>query len=257
MRLILNADDFGYSPETTRATIECFEQGGLTSATIMANMPATVAAIEFARRHPEFSFGVHLTYGSNGIERPLCRPGQIPSLIADDDVFHHSGHVRRRALMRRIPVDEIERETAAQIALVRDSGVGVSHVDSHGHLHKFAPFRAALARVLPRFGIQRVRNVQDTYVKRPLGSPTFWLGGFWRSHLMRQFRTTTHFFMPASTADTDWIQPLLGREWDGTMEVGVHPGYAEDWRLWEKTMIQQFAVQAREAGHRLVSWHDI
>jgi predicted glycoside hydrolase/deacetylase ChbG (UPF0249 family) len=36
LRIILNADDFGASDEAVRATVECFERGGLTSATIMA-----------------------------------------------------------------------------------------------------------------------------------------------------------------------------------------------------------------------------
>ena len=38
MQLIVNADDFGLSDDTADATIECFERGALTSATIMPAM---------------------------------------------------------------------------------------------------------------------------------------------------------------------------------------------------------------------------
>ena len=44
-----------------RATIECFEAGALTSATIMPGMPSTDEALAFARTRPDLSFGVHLT----------------------------------------------------------------------------------------------------------------------------------------------------------------------------------------------------
>ena len=49
MRLVLNADDFGYSDDTEEATNECFECSALTSATIMPAMPAAARAIAFAR----------------------------------------------------------------------------------------------------------------------------------------------------------------------------------------------------------------
>ena len=40
LQLVVNADDFGQSDDTVDATIECFEAGALTSATLMAGMPA-------------------------------------------------------------------------------------------------------------------------------------------------------------------------------------------------------------------------
>ena len=55
MRLILHADDFGQSEDSFRATVECFEQGVLTSASIMPLMPFSNAAIRYAKEHPEYS----------------------------------------------------------------------------------------------------------------------------------------------------------------------------------------------------------
>ena len=53
----------------------------------------------------------------------------------------------------------------------------------------------------PRFGIERVRSVQDVYLTRPLVGATYWVGSLWRRPLRRAFRTTDHFYMPASTGD--------------------------------------------------------
>ena len=41
-RLIINADDFGFSEDTVVATIELFNKGLLTSATMMPNMPTEI-----------------------------------------------------------------------------------------------------------------------------------------------------------------------------------------------------------------------
>ena len=251
--LIINADDFGASEETVRATIECFERGGLTSATIMPGMPAAERAFEYARAHPEHSFGVHLTFVTDGVERPLADPAAIPALLGPDGRFLPTGTVRKQALLRRLPVDQVERELEAQIASVRDHGVPVSHVDSHRHVHKLPGFREALARVLPRLGITRVRTVQDVWLRRPLRSPTYWVGPLWRRALARRFTTTDHFYMPTSTDDTAWPERLLAAAAPqrGSLEVGVHPGRADE---------GESAVALADAArgtHRLIAWSDL
>ncbi|MGH3072199.1 MAG: carbohydrate deacetylase [Gaiellaceae bacterium] len=260
MLIVLNADDFGASEETVRATIECFERGALTSATIMPGMPATEAAVAYARSRPDLSFGVHLSFVANGLERPLSDPARLGDLVDDEGRFLATGEARRRALLRGIPAVQIAHEAEAQLAFLRDSGVPVSHVDSHRHMHKLAPFREALAGVLPRFGIRRVRNVQDVWLRRPLRSPTYWYGRVWRRRLMRRFVTTEHFYMPTSAADTEWADALLAavRRLPGeSLEVGVHPGFDEEWRRDEGRTVQAFAERARGEGHTLAPWTEV
>ena len=255
MRLILHADDFGSSADTVRATVDCFEQEALTSASIMPRMPATDQAIEFARARPDLDFGVHLTFVGDGDERPLTPPEEIPALANPAGRFRKTRDQRVRALLRRLPVEQIERELTSQLDAVRGRGIEITHVDSHRHMHKLPSFAEALRRVLPRFGIRRVRAVQDIYLGRPLGSPTFWLGTRWQRSLARSFTTTDHFYMPTSTSDTGWERPLLAiaKGLDGaTLEVGVHPGRAE-----ERSALLRFAALARDEGHDFIGWKDI
>ena len=257
MQVILNADDFGSSEDTVAATIGCFEQGALTSATIMPGMPATGQAIAFAREHPEFSFGVHLVVVGDGDERPVAGAENVPGLVGPTGSLLPTNEVRLRALLRRLPLDELERELAAQIESIRAAGVNVSHVDSHRHLHKLGAVRVALARVLPRFGIRRVRKVQDIYLRRPLTSPTYWLGSLWQRRLTRvPAVSTTHFYMPTGLGDADWQGGLIGRMagLSGSIEVGVHPGTEDDWRAAERLAAVHFAAEARQQGHELVPW---
>jgi predicted glycoside hydrolase/deacetylase ChbG (UPF0249 family) len=255
VRIVLHADDFGASADTVRGTIECFEQGALTSVSIMPAMPATDEAIAFVKTHPEIDAGVHLTFVGEGDERPLSSQDEIPGIVDETGRFLATRTIRLRALARRLPVDQIVREMTAQISAVRDEGVEISHVDSHRHVHKLPSFREALARVLPGFGIERVRAVQDVYLRKPRTSPTYWLGGRWQKALAREFTTTDHMYMPTSAGDVAWERPLaqIARELDGTLEVGVHPGYG-DWRDGERTSVLAFAELARGDGHELVPW---
>lgn len=259
MRVILHADDFGASDDTVRATIECLEGGALTSASIMPGMPASAAAIAFARARPDLDFGVHLTFVGGDGERPLSRPGDISALVDRGGGFRSTRELRLRSLVGLLPVEQIERELTRQLDSIAEEGVEITHVDSHRHMHKLPSFRKALARVLPRFGIRRVRAVQDVYLRRPLASPTYWLGPAWQRRLARAFVTTDHLYMPASTADTGWERPLLEalRRLRGTtLEVGVHPGF-DGWRDGERRSVTAFAALAAGAGVELVAWKDL
>ena len=259
-RLVLNADDFGASAETVRSTIDCIERGAITSATIMPRAPATDEAIAFACTRPDVSFGVHLTLVRDEDTRCVSEPGRLRGLVDEEGRFLPTRTFRAQALLRRLPTAALELEIAAQIGYVQGKGVPVSHVDSHRHVHKLPVVQDALARALTGFGIRRVRTVQDIYLRRPTMSPTYWVGARWGRMLTRRFATTAHFYMPTSAGDTDWHAPLLGvvgRLGSESLEVGVHPGDQEEWRVSERDSTLAFAAAARERGHSLVSWADV
>lgn len=151
---MIHADDFGETVAITDGIRRGIEAGVVTSTSIMANMPATVYALENVRAltgRASSSFGVHLNVCEG---RPLTA-GR--TLIDQQGEFHSKRMLIRRALVGKLSLGELEREISAQIALVRDAGVVISHVDGHKHLHQLPVVSAAVANVLPRFGIGRVR----------------------------------------------------------------------------------------------------
>ena len=258
--IIINADDFGCDDDSTLATIECFVAGALTSATIMPKMPATDLAIKFARENPQHSYGVHLTFVRDTFESPVADPRLIPALVREDGAFRPSNQLRLMALLGTLPVNQICIEIAAQIERIIDSGVSISHVDSHGHLHKFKPFVRALSETLPKYGLLRVRNVQNQYTTKPLKSATYWLGPYWRRRIMNNFVTTPHFFMSTNSQDPQWVEKILDREFDGALEVGVHPGsplHPDSWRNNERQACLALAAEARRREIPLINWKDI
>lgn len=257
MKILINADDFGWDDDTVDATITCFEAGALTSATIMPTMPAVERAAEYARRNPRFSFGVHLTYVGDGIESALTPGPELPALARADGVFLPSQKTRVRALLRRVDPVQVERETIAQLEKIRALGVPISHVDAHGHMHKFHVFRSTLAKVLPRYGITKVRSVQDVYLKKPYKSPTYWLGAHWKREIDSRFRTTRHLYLPWGSAQGSWVDPFLDLQLEGIVEVGVHPGTREAWRRYELDTTLELGQKARARGVEMVTWNDV
>ena len=223
----------------------------------MVNMPGTSRALEYARAHHEYSFGVHLIYCTDQDERPLSPPDKIGDLVTEDGAFLDSNSVRKRALLGRIDVNQIALETEAQLAVLPEAGVPISHVDSHGHLHKFPLFQKALRPVLGKLGIRRVRSIQNLFLKTPMKKPTYWLGKLWRRTIEAHFLTTDLFYMPAFSFDTAWsdavLQQLKGNK---VLEVGVHPRY-EGVLSPELADIKEFASKAKDQGHELVTWRSI
>jgi predicted glycoside hydrolase/deacetylase ChbG (UPF0249 family) len=259
MRVILSADDFGLDDDTVQRTISCLNDGILQGASIMAQMPATARALEYARGRVDLSFGVHLVFCTDGLERPILAQSIIPNLIRPDGAFFPSNRIRALGLLNRLPESEIEQEMKAQLAFVRDHGVRIDYVDSHGHLHKLPPFQRALRRVLPWFGITRVRRAQDVYLGSTLRRPMALAFPIFNWSISRQFQTTDKFFMPDIRGQIHWVPRLLKSmtRFEGIMEVGVHPGAKEHWRKREELEAREFANLARSDGHCFVGWSDV
>lgn len=150
--LIVHADDFGETIEITEGISRGIEAGVVTSTTIMANMPGTEHALGRAGELAErASFGVHLNFCEG---RPLTTGS---TLMDREGRLHRKRALFARAVSGRLSLRELEVEIHAQISRVHDAGVRISHVDGHKHLHQLPVVSTAVANVLPRFGISRVR----------------------------------------------------------------------------------------------------
>ncbi|MGE0255523.1 MAG: hypothetical protein AB7N54_09730 [Alphaproteobacteria bacterium] len=90
--------------------------------------------------------------------------------------------------------------------------------------------------------------------------PTTERAAAWARAVARRFTTTDRFYIPASTGDVDWAVPALAAlpaTGADTVEVGVHPGRDEAWRIADEDGAVAFAAAARKAGHELIGWRDL
>lgn len=230
--LIVNADDFGLNDHTVEWTIKGFECGALSSATIMAGMSATDKAVEYAKVHPQFSFGVHFYLVD---ETPMCKPEEIPSMI---DPKTGKLWQTRKFILRNfaglIKVEDLKREMRAQYLAIKNAGVPISHVDGHGHNHRLPQSIKALAELKDELGFSKVRRCQDlSVVGGKLGLLSRLINGPMQKRLEKAgFKMTDHFLMNAGkTGDAKWFSKALECLPEGVTEIGIHPGIDEDWRL--------------------------
>lgn len=258
MRIILHADDFGFTRETSEATIECFEKGALTSASIMVNCDGAQLAIDYAKKHPEFSFGVHLTF-VDGL-KPISDSKEVRSLVDSKGFFLQSDEVRKKAISFQLNSDEITKEILSQIGVLEGQGIKISHLDSHGHLHKFPSFLMALLNVKKKYPDIKVRTVQNIFLSRKKKNISYFLNSLFRSFIVKRFKTTDFFYMPANSFDVNWSDRLLDviSRYDDNMviEIGVHPGHLDCWRQNEFDDITTFSLKAINS-HKFINWNDI
>ncbi|HLY26998.1 MAG TPA: ChbG/HpnK family deacetylase, partial [Aggregatilineales bacterium] len=92
--LIVNADDFGLTEGTNRAIVEAFQQGIVTSTSLLANGYAFDHAIELAEGLPDLGIGVHLTL----TEGPSVA-SDVPELLAGDGLLPLSNQPFARAAL--------------------------------------------------------------------------------------------------------------------------------------------------------------
>lgn len=133
-RLIINADDFGMSKEVNDGTKKGIEQGIITSVSVMVNMPYFEDAIRFLRKHPKVSVGLHFNITEGN---PILLPRDVGTLIREDNSFFYYPSLVARVAARSVNRDEVAQELKAQYAKLKATGLPVTHIDSHHHIHLY------------------------------------------------------------------------------------------------------------------------
>lgn len=154
-QIIINADDFGLCDGVNEAVAQAHSDGVLTSATIMANMPAADKAVEIAKQMPALGVGVHLNLFEG---RPVSKEPCVGCLVDSDgwfaflpaklSFFSIGSHKIRIA---------IRTELASQIQWVIDNGLKPTHLDSHKHIHCFPTIFHIVCELAGRFEIAAIR----------------------------------------------------------------------------------------------------
>ena len=164
-QLIVNADDFGLTAGVNRGILQAFQDGIVTSASLLVTGSAFEEAVNLARENPELDIGLHLTLVEE--QAVLGREG-LPTLVDETGRFPRtSSEFFRRAVLGRINWTEVEREIAAQIARFHKTGLQLSHLDSHQHLHMFPPVFQIVRRLARGMDNVWIRNSAGPWRKLP------------------------------------------------------------------------------------------
>lgn len=288
-RLIVNADDFGFTAGVNRAIVEAHTRGIVTSSTLMANGPAFEDAVRLAKTVPLLSVGCHAVLIDG---QPLLDANQLPSLTLErrgraqfrDGVKSFAA----RALARRLAPNEIEAEVSAQIRKLQSAGLAVSHIDSHKHTHLFPAVLRPLLRAARACGVHAIRNPFGP--RKPMKSsellrrPSLWtrylevrilraLGAKFRNAAQREGFVTpdgTFGIVVTGALDENLFRAIAATIPDGTWEFVCHPGYNDNDLKAAKTRLHESREtelrvltmpQARDllssAGIALISYREL
>ena len=152
---IINGDDFGFSSGVNQAIIQAHEQGVLTSTSLMVTGDAADEAIALARTHSNLAVGLHLVLVCG---RALLPPSQIPHLVDSMGNFSNSPlEAGLRYQFHPAAREELRQEIRGQLEKFRESGLPLSHVDGHLHLHTHPVVLRILVELAQEFEIRVIR----------------------------------------------------------------------------------------------------
>jgi hopanoid biosynthesis associated protein HpnK len=239
-RLIINADDFGFTSGVNRAIVEAHNSGIVTSSTLMANGRAFGEAAQMAKASPGLSVGCHIVLIDG---EPVVDASGLPT-ITDSRRFRDGLKTfAARALTGRMNASEIETEAKAQIQKIQSAGIAVSHVDTHKHTHIFPKILRPLLRAARDCGVRALRNPFGPRFplrsSQLLARPNLWtrcaeirvlrrFAGQFRAAIDREGFVTpdgTLGIEVTGTLDERLFQAIAQSIPDGTWEFVCHPGY--------------------------------
>lgn len=189
--LVVNADDFGYSPGVNRAIVKAHREGIVTSTSLMVRPAAARAAVDLSRDYPDLSLGLHLDLGEWAFER-----GEWRALYEVVDI----GDAERVA-------EEVDRQLAAFRMLV---GRDPSHLDSHQHVHLRDVVRPTVTRMARTLGV-------------PLRHCTEGI-----SYCGRFYGQTTDGESRPDAISAAALKGILRDIGPGVTELACHPGEGDD-----------------------------
>ncbi len=216
-KLVVNADDFGFTRDVNRGIIQAHRRGILTATTLMATGAAFDDAVYLARENPSLDIGVHLV---------LVGEPPFPPTVAQ---------LTRALALGRVRVYD---ELIAQVRRILDAGLQPTHLDTHKHTHLLPPVLDAVARISEECGIPWVRRPFDlpltgtsppgvTWIKRAT-SRAFGIlrGRFARVLAKHGCRSTDHFagFQITGRYTSADLVRLIGALPPGSTEFMCHPG---------------------------------
>jgi len=287
-RLIVNADDFGFTSGVNRAIIEAHTRGIVTSSTAMANGPAFPEAVELAKNTPRLSVGCHVVLIDG---EPVLNSERLSSLTTRTPVARFRDGLKAfaaRAVTGRIDADEIAAEATAQIRKIQSAGIVVSHFDTHKHTHLFPKILRPLLRAAADCGVRALRNPFGPRLpfrsSQLLARPNLWTR-YAEVRVLRSFAGSfgdavdrDGFATPdgtlgievTGTLDETLFQAIARSIPEGTWEFVCHPGYNDADLQRAKTRLRESRetelavltlpaardLLARE-GIELISYHDL
>ena len=235
-RVIVNADDFGLSPEVNAGVIRAHRDGILGSASLMVAEPAAKAAAELARQNPALDVGLHAV---------VCRGRSILDAAHLRGAVDASGRFLENPVlagmryffdrsMRTKMTDELRAQVERHLELVGY----LNHIDGHLNFHVHPLFADILIELAVEYKVPCIRLPRESVIttlrlrrnnvpSKLIESVIFRILSRRTRRMMaeRGLRSTDALFglHQSGHLDEDYIVGVIDKLRDGTTELYFHP----------------------------------
>lgn len=258
-QLIMNADDFGLCSGANRAIIQAWEQGILTSASLMMGGEACEEAVTLAHEHPGLQVGLHLTLLQG---RSVADHRGFPSITDRDGYFNNDPLLTGIRFFFIQPLKrQIEKEIIAQLEAFLATGLPLTHVDGHLNIHMHPTVFDILIKVMPTYGITSFRLTKERLAAELTISPENRIqktaDAFIFSTLAKRCEPLLHHhgircagevkgLLNSGAMTEEYLLKALDHLSEGLTEIYCHPGCHPDKELslWRPGYRDQEELQA-------------
>ncbi len=237
--MVINGDDFGFSSGVNRAIVEAYDRGVLTSTSLMVTGAAFEEAVECARSRPGLAVGLHLVLAGG---RSVLPPDQIPHLVDRHGYFsEHPEWAGLRYQFNRAARHEIALEIRAQLEKFQQTGLPLSHVDGHLHLHVHPVVLRCLVELAQEFNIQFIRlPFEELKLTLEIDRSALWTKLVWSivfrglrrngERLLKakgiQFADRVYGLLQTGRMTEDYLLALIPKIQTQRVEIYSHPAIA-------------------------------
>ncbi len=233
--IIVNADDLGMTPGTNRAIFKGFDHGLITHSSIMSNCDYFTEAVDGLKTRKGLNIGVHLnlTYG---------KALNHSQLYNDENGVFNLGYmsILMKSFYQKDFLREVKNEFEMQILRVLNSGIMITHIDSHRHIHLIPAIYTIVIDLSVKYNIKRVRLINESIMDSFSFSKKYNFilnGGIIKYLLLRTFTSINsrhanlyknikfYSILYTGVISRDVLQKLKNS--NENYEIMVHPGMPE------------------------------
>lgn len=246
VRLIVNADDYGYFRSVSQGILDAADNGMVNATGIMATGRCLDEMLPLLAANTRLDAGVHLnlTYG----EPVTTALRQV--LAKWDGRFPGKYNMALAILTGKIPLDIIQKELSSQIELCRQGGIPLRFLNSHQHIRMLPSIYRMTLSLAGQFGIPYVRHTTADWTGSPGADDIV------RNSMMQVLGSMSPKSGSASRIccigvgrsgrlDPGYLRKLFARLKPGTLyELMCHPGHFDPAEIVDSQLIDYHAWDA-------------
>lgn len=208
MKIIINADDFGFSKSINEGIITAYKEGLITSTSIMINMPYREDAISKWKENKELGLGLHINLSQGS---PIST--NVKSLVDGNNTFYNHRKIEKEEV--NISYEDAYQEIKAQIEKLLSYNVEIDHLDTHHFLHKNTNIKKAILVIAKEYQLP-IRTMDDDFRKEAISL---------------NIKTPDAFSFDFSKENATWesIPKFIENHQEcNTIEILTHCGYVDE-----------------------------